>query len=356
MRRLAILAVAGLVACGGPDPDAPTRRVRISPGTPFAAVADTLEARGIIDAPRVFRLFARLTGAEDDIKAGTYEFREGARWRDVLGALTEGRVAHDRVTIPEGWEIRRIAPTLAGLIGIPEDSVAAFLLDTAAANRFNVPGPTLEGYLYPATYGVPAGASLEEVVEPMVREYRARWPPEREARADSMGLTEREVATLASIVEKEARVRDEMPTIAAVYLNRLEIGYPLQADPTVQYARGEHATRLLFAHIDEVADNPYNTYTRPGIPPGPIGSPSERAIDAVLHPADVDYLYFVARPDGTHEFNRHLEDHNRARARIRRELEAGRTDTVPGDAGRPVGTGLGPVKPTATSRSAAMVP
>jgi UPF0755 protein len=123
-------------------------------------------------------------------------------------------------------------------------------------------------------------------------------------------------------VEKEARIRDEMPLMAAVFLNRLEIGYPLQADPTVQYALGEHQNRLLYAHIDQVADHPYNTYTQRGIPPGPIGSPSARAIDAILRPADVDFLYFVARPDGSHVFNRHLEDHNRARAAIRREIDA----------------------------------
>ena len=318
MKRLAVLAVAGALACGGPD-DGTTHRVRVPRGATFGAVADSLAARGIIGATGPFRLYARIVGAADEIKAGTYEFREGAAWGDVLDALTEGRVAYDRVAIPEGWEVRRIAPRLAEATGTSTDSVMEFLLDTATAGRYRVPGPTLEGYLYPATYRIPAGAGLEEAVAPMVQEYRERWTAPRQARADSMGLSQREVTTLASIVEKEARVAEEMPTIAAVFLNRLEIGYPLQADPTVQYARGEHENRLLFAHIDEVADNPYNTYTRPGIPPGPIASPSVRAIDAVLHPADVNYLYFVARPDGTHEFNRHLVDHNRSVARIRRE-------------------------------------
>ena len=320
MKRLAVLAVAGSLACGGPD-DAPTHRVRVPQGATFAAVADSLEARGIIDAPGPFRLYARVVGAADDVQAGTYEFPEGAAWGDVLDALTEGRVAYDRLTIPEGWEVRRIAPRLAEITGLSVDSVMAFMLDTTTAARFDVPGPTLEGYLYPATYRIPAGAGLEESVRRMVQEYRKRWTPERQARADSIGLSQRQVTTLASIVEKEARVADEMPTIAAVFLNRLEIGYPLQADPTVQYARGEHENRLLFAHIDEVADNPYNTYTRPGIPPGPIASPSVRAIDAVLDPANVNYLYFVARPDGTHEFNRHLVDHNRSVARIRRQSQ-----------------------------------
>ena len=315
-----MLAAVGLLACGGNDVgDAPIQRVRVPEGAAFSTVADSLESRGVIDAPGLFRIFARVTGAADDVKAGTYEFPEGTGWRDVLRDLTEGNVAYDRITIPEGWEIRRIGPRLARATGLSVDSVMDVLLDTATAARFGVPGPTLEGYLYPATYRVPAGAELEDAIAPMVGEYRERWTPARQARADSLGFTQREVTTLASIVEKEARVASEMPTIAAVFLNRLEIGYALQADPTVQYARGEHENRLLFTHIDEVADNPYNTYTQPGLPPGPIASPSVRAIDAVLHPADVNYLYFVARPDGTHEFNRHLVDHNRSVARIRRE-------------------------------------
>lgn len=322
MRRLAVLAVVGLLACGGDGSgDESPRRVRVPPGASLGAVADTLEARGVVSAPRLFSLYARLAGAADRIKAGTYEFSRGAGWRDVLRDLTEGRVAYDLLVIPEGWEIRRIAPDLARITGASTDSVMAFMLDTATASRFGVPGPTLEGYLYPATYRIPADAGLESALRPLVREFQRRWTPARRARADSMGFSQQEVTTLASIVEKEARVRDEMPTIAAVYLNRLEIGYPLQADPTVQYARGEHENRLLFDHIDEVADNPYNTYRHPGLPPGPIGSPSERAIDAVLHPAEVNFLYFVARPDGTHEFNRHLVDHNRARARIRQQLD-----------------------------------
>ncbi|MGB5676035.1 MAG: endolytic transglycosylase MltG, partial [Gemmatimonadota bacterium] len=147
----------------------------------------------------------------------------------------------------------------------------------------------------------------------------AYWTPERRARLDSLSLDERGLVTLASIVEEEARVGEERPIIAGVYTNRLEIGMLLQADPTVQYALGEPKARLLFADIDRVADDPYNTYTHTGLPPGPIASPGAASLDAALYPADVPYLFFVARPDGSHEFTRTNREHVNARNRIRRE-------------------------------------
>lgn len=319
----AILLTLALTGCGADQPgEGEVRRLRVAPGASFGAVADSLEARDILGSTTILRLYARLTGAAGEVQAGTYEFREGVGWRKVLEDLTSGRVAADRLVVPEGYDIQRVGPVLARIADWPEDSLLSYMLDTATARRFDVPGPTLEGYLYPATYIVPAGTEVDSVLTRMVAQYRAIWTPERRALADSIGMSEREVTTLASIVEKEARVADEMATIAAVYHNRLEIGYPLQADPTVQYALGTHQNRLLYAHIDSVADHPYNTYTQRGLPPGPIGSPSARAIDAVLNPADVNYLYFVARPDGSHVFNRHLVDHNRAKVRIRQEIEA----------------------------------
>jgi UPF0755 protein len=332
-RRLILMLALGLTACGASE-DAAVQRVTVPPGAPFRAVADSLADKGIVRSATFFRIYARFTDSER-VQAGTYQFREGERWSTILDDLGAGRIAADRLVVPEGWDIARIGPILARLMDQEPDSVIAYMLDTASARRFRVPGPNLEGYLYPATYVIPAGTPVDSVIASMVRRYRTVWTPTRRALADSAGFSEREVVTLASIVEKEARVRAEMPLMAAVFRNRLEIGYPLQADPTVQYALGEHQNRLLYAHIDQVADHPYNTYTQRGIPPGPIGSPSARAIDAVLDPADVDYLYFVARPDGTHVFNRHLEDHNRARVQIRRDYEARQRDAQPSSATRP---------------------
>ena len=162
----------------------------------------------------------------------------------------------------------------------------------------------------------------------MTERYRGVWTPARRAALDSLSLDEREVVTLASIIEAEALRAEEMPIISGVYHNRLRIGYLLQADPTVMYALGGRRARLLYAAIDSVADNPYNTYTQPGLPPGPIGAPGEAAIEAALRPADVDFLYFVARPDGTHIFTLSLQEHNQARVTARREWDEARRDAV----------------------------
>lgn len=311
---LLLLAAAGCAGDGTGEP----MRVRVNRGAALATVADTLDARGIIDHPRLFTLYARVTRQANRIKPGTYAFRRDSGWKTVLDDLVAGRILTERIVIPEGFDVADIAPRIAGVAGADPDSVRELLLDSAFAAARDVPGPTLEGYLYPATYTIPVDAPVEAIVDAIVAEYLELWTEERRAAAGALGMTERQVVTLASIVEKEARRTEEMTTIAAVYHNRLRIGMPLQADPTVQYALGVHRERLLYAAIDSVADHPYNTYRRAGLPPGPIGSPSVRAIDAVLSPADVDYLFFVARPDGSHVFTRTLAEHNRARAEIRR--------------------------------------
>lgn len=323
MRRTAmVLAAAALLAgCDGGEGEGRGEPVRftVPRGSGLSAVADTLARRDVIDSATRFTLYGRMKGRAGEIKPGVYEIRPGASYGHIMRTLVSGDVVKMRIVIPEGWELRRIAPRVAEATGLPADSVLAVLADTASATEYEVPGPTLEGYLYPATYELPVGASLDRVIRTMTRRYRQVWTPALRARADSAGLDEREVVTLASIVEKEARDWSERPAIARVYLNRLERGMRLEADPTVQYAVGEHQRRLLYAHIDSTADNPYNTYRNRGLPPGPIASPSRGAIEATLSPADHDFLFFVARPNGTHVFTRTFAEHQRARAQVRRE-------------------------------------
>lgn len=187
------------------------------------------------------------------------------------------------------------------------------LTSPEVAERVGVPGATFEGYLFPDTYLFAQGVSLTRVVETMVERYREIWTPERRALLEASDRTEHEAVTLASIVQAEARVVSEMPRIAGVYHNRLQEGWLLQADPTVLYALGGYRSRLLYAAIDSVEDDPYNTYAHAGLPPGPIGAPGEVAIDAALQPENHDFMYFVARDDGSHVFTRSLSEHNQAK-------------------------------------------
>jgi len=304
-----------LIAAATWRPGAPLT-LTVPEGASLSEVADTLSARRVIRARPLFVVFARALRADRDIKAGPYELRERSSWITALGALTRGEVVTEALTVPEGFTLAQIAPRVAELSGVPLEEVTALIESPELAAELGVPGPTLEGYVFPDTYHIARGVSPRTILAEMVERYRAVWTPARLARLDSLGRTEAEIVTLASIVQAEARREEEMPRIAGVYTNRLRLGMLLQADPTVLYALGGYRERLLFAAIDSVADHPYNTYTQPGLPPGPIGSPGELAIDAALNPTD-DYLYFVAWPDGTHLFTRSLAEHNQAVGRAR---------------------------------------
>jgi UPF0755 protein len=320
-RRILCCAFGALLlaACGGGGETGEPVRINVPPGASFSQVTDSLAAHNIVRAPALFKLYARFRGDAGRIQPGTFAFRAGSSWSDVLADLTGGRVLTARVVVPEAWDLRGIAPRIAEALGFDEDSVMYVLTDTATVRRFAVPGPTMEGYLYPATYTFPLAMPLDSVISRMVLTYRRVWTEERLARAAEIGMDEREVVTMASIVEKEARQRAEMPRISGVYHNRLRRNWRLDADPTVQYALGEHQARLLYAHIDQTADNPYNTYRNFGLPPGPIASPSALGIDAALNPEAHDFMFFVARADGSHIFTRTLDEHNRARVQVQRE-------------------------------------
>jgi UPF0755 protein len=324
LRNALLLGMLVLAGCEGGDGEGKGEPVRftVPRGSGMSAVADTLEARGVIGSPGRFKTYARMKGATARLQPGVYEVRPGAAFGVILQKLTTGDVVKTRLVIPEGWELRRIAPRLAQATGLPADSILSQLMDPALAQRYGVPGPTLEGYLYPATYVFPMGVRLDAVLRELTGQYKAVWTPQMREQAKALGMNEREVVTLASIVEKEAKVWTERPTIARVYHNRLKRGMRLEADPTVQYALGEHQRRLLRRHIQQTADDPYNTYRNKGLPPGPIASPSRGAIEATLNPADHEFLFFVARTNGTHVFTRTFNEHLREVARYRAEVRA----------------------------------
>jgi UPF0755 protein len=315
---LGALVLAATAACSEPY-GAPVRVV-VPQGSSFSAATDSLARAGLVRQPRFFRLYAKLTGNDRALKPGTYLLRRGSSWPAVLDALTEGKGLVHGLTIPEGYSLSWIVPRLTQVLGAAPESVQAAVRDTVLRRELDVPTPTLEGYLFPDTYAFPDGTTPREAVRMMVQRFEQEWKPEWNARLDTLTMSRHDVVTLASIVDKEAKLPEERAVIAAVYHNRLKRGMLLQADPTVQYARGQHTNRVLYR--DLAIASPYNTYRNAGLPPGPIGSPGAASIEATLYPADVPYLFFVAHPDGHHEFRATFAEHSAAVAQMRRARDA----------------------------------
>lgn len=315
---VAITLAAGVWGCQQPH-GAPVR-VIVPRGATFRAAADSMASAGVIELPLAFRVYARATGQDRKIQAGTYLLRRGTGWGDLVRAMNGGEGRINRVTIPEGYSIAQITPVLVRALHVPEDSIAAVVHDSALRARVNDPAETLEGYLFPDTYVFAPGTTARQAVGEMVKRFEREWKPEYDAQAAALGHSRHEIMTMASIVEKEARLPEERPVIAAVYYNRLRDGMPLQADPTVQFAMGHHVERVLYR--DLTVSSPYNTYQHAGLPPGPIASPGGASIRAALAPAHVPYLYFVAAPDGHHEFRATMAEHEQAKQEVRREANA----------------------------------
>jgi UPF0755 protein len=305
-------------ACGGGS--GTTVRVTIPNGANMRIAGDSLAKAGVIQWPRLFRVYASLRHRDREIRAGTYMLHRDAGWGFVLDALRAGKGIVHVVTIPEGFALFQIEPLIASKLGQPIDSIDAAVRDTALLHRLDIPTPTLEGYLFPDTYVFEDRTSAATAIDAMVRRFEQVWKPEWTARLDSIHLSRNDVMALASIVEKEARLPEERPVIAAVYLNRLRDGVLLQADPTVQYALGKHVTRVYYKDLE--IDSPYNTYKHKGLPPGPIASPGKPSIEAALYPANVPYQFFVAFPDGHHEFRRDLAGHEQAKLQARKAWDS----------------------------------
>ncbi len=321
-RPLMAIALAATLALTAACGDDVPRRVVIPSGSSFRVAADSLAKRGIISFPRAFRAYASWSKRDRSIRAGTYEFRSNQGWGEILDALAAGRGLVHSFTIPEGHALSSIIPIIAKSLEVPPESVEVAARDTALRHRLDVPTPTLEGYLYPDTYTFPPGATARDAVTAMVERFESIWKPAWDSAARAMALTRNDVMALAAIIEKEARLAEERPVISAVYHNRLKIGMRLQADPTVQYALGRHVERVLFKDLE--IDSRYNTYKYAGLPPGPIASPGAPSIEAAVFPANVPYLYFVAHPDGHHEFRTTFREHTEAI----RQVRAGRSSSA----------------------------
>lgn len=314
---------------GVPAEDGAEARVRVvlPEGASASQIATILQEKGLIRSSIIFHGLARVSGEDSSLKAGEYEFNQGESVADILSAISSGRVVTIRVTVPEGltaveiagvFEERGLADKeeLIALIDHPSEDLRGefpFLHETAS----------LEGYLFPDTYEFANGVSAVRIVRSMLRRFQQTAQAALEEHPSRpLHLTDREALILASIVEREAKLSQERPIIARVFLNRLERGIMLGSCATVQYVLPVQKQRLLDKDLE--IESPYNTYRNAGLPPGPICNPGLASIEAVLDPEPVDYLYFVSAGDGSHVFTRTYTEHLQAKARVEREAQSSR--------------------------------
>ncbi len=323
MTRGTVLLLLAVAACG---PDGPPVRVAIPPGSTVRTAAESLAAHGVIRSTLYFRVRARLAGVDRTVRTGIYEFGPGQSDHDILHALHTGAAIQFRITLPEDGTLFDLAHAARTTLGIPVDSMLAAARDSAVRRTFGITTPSVEGWLRPDTYNFGGFDTAAEVIARLLAARRDTWNPAWNTRAQAAGLDRAALLTLASIVEAESPDSTDLPIIAAVYRNRLGIGMALQADPTVEYAflLRDGVRKGELHYKDYQIDSPWNTYLHPGLPPGPIGNPSRRAIDAVLTPAQVPYLYFVADGQGHYVYSRTYAQHLAAIARIRHKEAARR--------------------------------
>ncbi|SDE59423.1 endolytic transglycosylase MltG [Sporomusa acidovorans] len=284
--------------------------VNIKAGTSAKVIAEELERQHLIKNPFVFRFAAKLQGLENSLQAGEYSLSPSMSVRQILTMMTQGQTAYQQITIPEGYTVDQIADLLAEKKLANPDRFKT-LAKSYAPFLYMAPNPntkySAEGFIFPDTYRVVKGATEEEILTMMVKQFDAKLTPEIRQEAARRGLSIRDAIILASLIEKEAKLKDEQPIIAGVFANRLKQDMPLQSCATIQYIIGYPKPELTIQ--DTQIASPYNTYQSTGLPPGPIANPGMDAIKAVLTADKTDYLYFVADKQGRHHFSRTYEEH-----------------------------------------------
>jgi UPF0755 protein len=313
---LVFIHVAGLYYADYSDPAARRIEIKVLPGATLKEVQAQLVETGVLSHPGIFRWAAYVTRKERKIQAGRYLFVQGESIATILDRLASGAVDYTRIVVPEGLMLMEIAAILQEEAEIDSSTFVELTRDSLALARYAVEAPSLEGYLFPDTYLFRWPLTPDTVIERMMHRFREVFTDKVRARADSVGLSENEAVTLASIIQAEAVYDSEMPHISAVYHNRLRRGWRLEADPTVAYALGGVRRRLYYKDLH--AASPYNTYRVQGLPPGPICSPGRAAILAAVQPREgCEDLYFVADGTGRHYFSKTLREHLIAKERIR---------------------------------------
>jgi UPF0755 protein len=318
---LSLLVLLVLTIYGPPCPSPSLGQetvVVLDRGLGVRAIAGRLKEAKVISSPGQFLFLSKLLGVEDQLQAGKYSFAPGTRPLDVLSRLTRGQATAQMVTIPEGLTIRQMARLLQTESGMDAERFIGLANDPHVCREHGVEASSLEGYLFPDTYGLYWGIPAREIIALLVSRFQHAWDDSMARRAGELGMSLHQVITLASMIEEEVMANEERPIISAVYHNRLKKRMLLQCDPTVIYALGGKTTPLT--RRDLKVDSPYNTYRHRDLPPGPISNPGKRSIMAALYPAKVDYLYFVARGDGSHHFSHTHREHVNAKNRIKKNL------------------------------------
>jgi UPF0755 protein len=325
MKRIAWLLVLLLLAAGAVGAliytrvnnpyrgyEATEQFVEIPQGAGSRAIGDRLISAGVIRDLPTYRTALWMSGNGRRLKAGEYRFDRAMTPFEVLDKIARGEVYVVTITFPEGLTIAEMAKIFESHGIGPASAFMQAAKDTSPIHELDPAAKDLEGYLFPETYALPRKTDAAKLVGIMVKRFEHVFTPELRQAAAAGHLSIRQVVTLASIVEKESARTDERPVVAAVYHNRLRIGMALQCDPTVIYALQRAGTYTGNLRRDDLTfDSPYNTYRYPGLPPGPIASPGRGSLEAAVNPAGADYLYFVSRNDGSHEFARTLDEHNR---------------------------------------------
>ena len=284
--------------------------VKIQDGLSTAEIADKLAEKGVIDSSLKFRFFARLRGYDDKFRPGSYTFTLGMNDDDVFAKLLVGEKKLIKFTVPEGFGVKEIAERLSNLDLVNKEEFLRMAEDFTPYDymrkRKNV-FFAAEGFLFPDTYNVESDMEVDEILNLMAQNFDERLTPEMRTHAEKMGLSVYDLITLASLVEREVRFPEDRPIVAQVFFKRLKLNMPLQTDATLQYLMDTPKEDVTIA--DTQIDSPYNTYQHTGLPPGPIANPGMASIEAVLHPAETDYLYFVADRNGHNHYAYTYEEH-----------------------------------------------
>ena len=286
--------------------------VEIAPGSSTATMGRRLTDAGVVTNPEVFRAAVWMRGAGRRLQAGEYRFDRAMTPGEVVDKIVRGDVFLKPVTFREGLTIRQMAAIFEEQGFGEKEAFVAAAKEPSSIRDVDATAPDLEGYLFPDTYALPRRTTAEQLVARMSARFEKALSPQLRQQAAARGLSVRQLVTLASLVEKETAKAEERPLVAAVYANRLKLGMGLQCDPTVIYAlerAGRYTGNLTRADLQ--FDSPYNTYRYAGLPPGPIAAPGQASLDAAANPADVPYIYFVSRNDGSHAFAATLDEHNR---------------------------------------------